>query len=97
MNPRINSIVIDYRPEPSEKLEADVLAAFQDGAGRVILSLDTIDSLDTDGVRQLITLLRRARTAGGELALRANKPHVRRTLSVTALDRIFTMVEEAAA
>lgn len=93
----MESILIDYRPHEYLALEDAVLTALHDGADRVVLDLDCVDMLDTAGVRGLITLLRRTRAVGGELALRSSKPDIRRTLSVTALDRIFTMVEAEAA
>jgi anti-anti-sigma factor len=89
-------IVIEYRPQAYPALEAAVGAALESGA-KVVLNLDSLDVLDTEGVRGLISLLRHARSIGGELALRATKPDVLRTLSVTALDRIFALVREEAA
>lgn len=97
MNHPNHSVVIEYRSDAAATLERDVMTAFGGGAGRVVLNLDTLETLDTENVRNLIALLRRSRTTGGELALQASKPHVLRTLSVTALDRIFTMVEGEAA
>ncbi len=92
----MESIVIEYRPEPSRAIEAAVLAAAQTGA-RVILDLGALESLDTDGVRCLIELLRATRGAGGELALRTSRAEVLRTLSVTGLDKLFPLVEAQAA
>jgi len=86
-------VVIEYRLSAHPAIEAAALAAFEGGASRVVLDLDVVDSLDHESVRGLIALLRRARAAGGELALRASRPDVTRTLSVTGLDRIFTIVE----
>jgi anti-sigma B factor antagonist len=93
----MESVVIEYRPYAYEAVEKAVLHALEGGADRVILDLDALDALDTQGVRGLITLLRRARAAGGELALTSLKPDVRRTLQVTALDRIFLLVGAEAA
>lgn len=93
----MESVLIEYRPSAYPAVEAAVLAALVEGGARVILDLDTLDTLDTDGVRGLITLLRRARSVGGELALSSTKAEVLRTLQVTALDRIFKMVEAEAA
>lgn len=92
----MKNVVIEYRPNAIAALETAVLAALEDGAGQVVLDLDTVEALDTDGVRGLIKLLRSSRAAGGELALSASKPGVRRTLAVTALDRLFPMIEAAA-
>jgi anti-anti-sigma factor len=91
------SVDIMYRPEALSALESAMRTALEDGAVRVVLNLDSLDSLDTEGVRGLIRLLRSSRAMGGELALRSNKPGVRRTLEVTALDRLFPMVESEAA
>lgn len=93
----MESVVIQYRPHAYPAVEAAVLSALREGSPRVILDLEALDALDTQGVRGLITLLRRARAAGGDLALTSLKPDVRRTLAVTALDRIFPLVETEAA
>ncbi|HEX3368727.1 MAG TPA: anti-sigma factor antagonist [Candidatus Cybelea sp.] len=77
-------------------LEAEVLAAIQEeGAERVVLDLDKLDRLDSGGVRDVISLLRRVRSIGGDLALRSTNPEVLRTLSATGLDRVFSLEGEA--
>jgi len=92
----LKNVIIEYRPDAIAALETAVLAALEDGAAQVVLDLDSVEALDTEGVRGLIKLLRSSRAAGGELALSVSKPGVRRTLAVTALDRLFPMVEVAA-
>ncbi len=87
----------DYRPDALERITHDTLAAFEQGATRVVLDLDTLSKLDTDSVRGLITLLRRSREVGGEVALRVTRPELLRSLSVMALDRLFPMVKGVAA
>ena len=47
--------------------------------------------LDTEGLRGLIALLRRARLKGAQIALRSSREEILRTLSVTGLDRVFTI------
>jgi anti-anti-sigma factor len=61
----------------------------QEGAERIVLDLDAVAVLDTKALRGLISLLRRARSTGGEIALRSSRTDVLGTLSVTALDRVF--------
>ncbi|MDE2482489.1 MAG: STAS domain-containing protein [bacterium] len=85
----------DYDPNALEELEAASLAAIEAGAGQVVFNLDRLERLDTAGVRGLIAILRRTREKGGELALRASRPEILRSLEVTALDRVFTMVKAA--
>lgn len=89
----MESILIEYRPDAYPVVEAALLAALAEGESTIVLDLDSLDSLDTDGVRGLITLLRRARASGRDLSLSATKPSILRTLQVTALDRLFGMVE----
>jgi anti-anti-sigma factor len=91
----MQSIVFEYRPAAFEALQAAMLTAFESGATRVVLDLDELPRLDTEGVRGLITLLRRSREVGGEVALRATRPGVLRTLNTLSLDRIFPMVPAA--
>jgi len=89
----MDSIVIEYRPDAFPMVEAALLAALAEGESSIVLDLDSLDTLDTDGVRGLITLLRRARASGRDLSISATKPAILRTLQVTALDRLFGMVE----
>jgi len=89
-------LTINYRPESLDAITREALAAFEEGAPRVALDLDSLVRLDTDGVRGLITLLRRSREVGGEVALRVTRPELIRSLSVMALDRLFPMVGMAA-
>ncbi|HEY5257714.1 MAG TPA: STAS domain-containing protein [Candidatus Baltobacteraceae bacterium] len=93
----MNSLVVEYHPDSLAATEAAAIAAFASGAECVVLDLDSIASLDASAVRGLIGLLRRAREHGGDVALRVGRPDILRTLSVTALDRIFKVVNTEAA
>jgi len=93
----VESPAFRFVPGQLDRLEATISEAFDTGTDRVVLDLDGLTSLDSDGVRDLITLLRRARERGADIALRATHGTILRTLQVTALDRLFTMaVTEAA-
>jgi anti-anti-sigma factor len=94
--PLMEALVIQYRPGAYAQLEAAVLAALEAGT-RVELDLDSLGTLDVASVRELIALLRRCRAIGGEFALRANEPEIRKMLVVTALDRLFPVLGEEAA
>ncbi len=93
----MQTLVLDYQPQALEAIQERVLDAFAAGASRVVLNLDALNRLDTDGVRGLILLLRRARDVGGEIALSVSRPELRRSLQVMALDRLFPMVGNVAA
>ncbi len=81
----------DFQSTAPTALEKEVLSAIRDGASEVLIRLDHLETLEVNDLRNLIVLLRRAREAGGALALQTNKPHIRRILAVTALDRLFTV------
>jgi anti-anti-sigma factor len=91
----MKSITLDYRPEAMVALQATVLAAFEEGNDRVVLDLDRLAHLDSEGVRGLITLLRRSREVGGDVALSTSRADITRSLAVMALDRLFPMVDAA--
>lgn len=93
----VESPVFAFATGQLEQLEGGIIDALDAGAERVVLDLDSLASLDSGGVRDLISLLRRTRERGGDVALRATRPAVLRTLRVTALDRLFTMVNTEAA
>jgi anti-anti-sigma factor len=95
MQKNFDSVLVDYHPESIEAVQAAVLFALGEGAPRVVLGLDHLDRLDTQAVRGLITLLRRARDVGGELSLQVTRPDLLRSLRVTALDRLFPVVAAA--
>lgn len=94
---RMESVTIEYSPESLHALEPAILEALRAGAERVVLDLDSVASLDSAALRELIRLLRLARSSGGDLALRSTRAGVLRTLSVTALDRVFPVLQPTAA
>jgi anti-anti-sigma factor len=86
-----------YRPQAYPEVETAVLDMLNKGAGPIVLDLDAVAALDTEALRGLIRLLRRARSAGGDIALRSSRADLLRTLSVTALDRVFAVEQPLAA
>jgi anti-anti-sigma factor len=83
---------IDYLPGNYTAIQAAVDAKLLRGAEQVVLDLDTLVVLDTEALRDLISLLRRARLKGAQIALRSSRDEILRTLSVTGLDRVFALV-----
>jgi anti-anti-sigma factor len=83
---------IDYVPGNYPAIEAAVDAKLLRGAEQVVVDLDTLVVLDTEALRGLISLLRRARLKGAQIALRSSRDEILRTLSVTGLDRVFALV-----
>jgi len=93
----MDSVTFQYAPQSLAQLEAAALAAFEAGAPRVVLDLDSLKSLDSQATRGLILLLRRSREVGGEIVLRVGKPEIRRSLQVMALDRLFPLISTGVA
>jgi anti-anti-sigma regulatory factor len=85
---------IVYELATCDQLEAATLDALNDGR-HVIVNLDYVPALEIEDIRRLIKLLRQSREIGSEFALRATRPDVRRALAVTALDRVFTVLDAA--
>ncbi len=94
---RMDPVTIEYRPQNLPAIEAAILEALRDGAERVVLDLDSVAGLDSAALRELIKLLRLARSSGGDLALRSTRTNALRTLSVTGLDRVFPVLQPRAA
>ena len=86
-----------YQPSQLDSLVDQVVAAFADGAPEIVLDLDSLTRLDTDGVRGLILLLRRSRESAGEIVLKVTRPEIVRSLHVMALDRLFRVTGAVAA
>lgn len=86
-----------YQPSQLDSLVDEVIATFADGASEVVLDLDSLPRLDTDGVRGLILLLRRSRESAGEIVLKVTRPEILRSLHVMALDRLFRVTGAVAA
>jgi anti-anti-sigma factor len=67
-----------------------MLAIIAGGQTRFVIDLSTTTVLDSAGIGALISVLKRARLAGGDLALVEPKdPGVRRVLQLTRLDLVL--------
>jgi anti-anti-sigma factor len=60
---------------------------------RLVVDLTEVTHLDSSGLAALISAHQEADARGGRLVLVLASPHVRRTLEVRGLDRLFTMVD----
>jgi anti-anti-sigma factor len=74
-----------------EALQASVMAAVDAGETSVSVDLDKISVLDSAAMRQLITLLRRTRERGAQIALVTGRADILRSLRVTSLDKVFNV------
>jgi anti-sigma B factor antagonist len=62
-------------------------------ASRVVVDMSGVEFCDSTGMNVLLSCLRQARERGGELEIAAPRPAVRKILSVTGLDAVFTVAD----
>lgn len=73
------------------ELRSSVASAVDEGRVRVILDVRGVDFIDSSGLGGMISGLKRARQAGGDLRLVAPTPQVTMILSLTNLDQIISV------
>ncbi|AWH96473.1 STAS domain-containing protein [Dietzia psychralcaliphila] len=65
------------------------------GSRRVVVDLSATEFIDSSGLGALISGLKAARQAGGDLRIAAPNTQVRSVLKLTRLDRVLTAYESA--
>ena len=90
---------------PAGELDAYTVSQFREalaelaGAPRLLIDLSEVPFMDSAGLGALIGGIRRAREAGGDVAVACSRPTLTRLLHTTGFDRIVPVtetVEEAA-
>jgi anti-sigma B factor antagonist len=85
---------IDAFSAPS--LRAQLETFLQEGATQFVLDMSDVPFLDSSGCAVAVSLLKRARMAGGDVKLVAPKAKLAaRILHLTKFDRVFDMAETA--
>ena len=97
---------IDYTVcRPVGELDAYTVGQFREslaelaGVTRLLIDLSSVPFMDSAGLGALIGGIRRAREAGGDVAVSCSRPTLTRLLHTTGFDRIVPVtetVEEAA-
>ena len=90
---------------PMGELDAYTVGQFREslaelaGADRLLIDLSEVPFMDSAGLGALIGGIRRAREAGGDVAVACSRPTLTRLLHTTGFDRIVPVTEtvEAAA
>jgi anti-sigma B factor antagonist len=85
---------IDLYTAPRLQSELAAVIAGAAPASRVVVDMSGVEFCDSTGMNVLLSCLRQARERGGELELAAPRPAVRKILSVTGLDAVFTVAED---
>ncbi len=81
------------------RLRSAIDRMLEDGSTRLVLDLADVSFMDSSGLGAVITGLKRARQAGGDLRLAAAGEQVQTVMRLTNLDRVLqphTTVEDAA-
>jgi anti-anti-sigma factor len=79
-------------------LKQRLAAVVAEGSHRLVIDLNKVGFVDSSGLGALISGLKAARVAGGDLRLARPDKQVRYILEVSTLDRVlrpYTTVEEA--
>jgi anti-sigma B factor antagonist len=84
---------IDLYTAPRLQSELAAVIASAAPASHFIIDMSGVDFCDSTGMNVLLSSLRQARERGGELELAAPRPAVRKILSVTGLDAVFTVTD----
>ncbi len=84
-------VVLSGRVDAStvSALRERVHGAVDSGAGRLVVDLAGVETIDVTGINMLIGAQRRAQRAGRDLVLRGVPFRVGRLLRVTRLDRVL--------
>jgi anti-sigma B factor antagonist len=75
------------------QLKQSMLGLIDDGAAKVVIDLSGVTFIDSTALGVLIGGVRRLHAAGGAMALVVATRPVGRVLSITGLDRVFTIHE----
>lgn len=84
---------------PVGELDAYTVAQFREALGelsakpRLIIDLSGVPFMDSAGLGALIGGIRRAREAGGDVAVACSRPTLTRLLHTTGFDRIVPVTE----
>jgi len=73
------------------QLKQCLLGLVDDGAAKVVIDLSSVTFIDSTALGVLIGGVRRLHATGGAMALVVTTRPVERVLSITGLDRVFTI------
>ena len=72
---------------------ARLKAFIEEGRTRLVLDLAAVPFIDSTGLGSLVTVLKAARRAEGDLRLVSPSQQVQKLLQLTTLNRVFTIAE----
>ena len=75
----------------SPQLRDGITELLDQGANRIVIDLSGIEFMDSPGLGVLVVGLKRAKERNGEFALVCREGSVQKILSITGLDRVFSI------
>ncbi len=84
----------------ADQLRERLVKLDEGGCARIVVDMEEVDFLDSTGLGVLVGGLKRARLAGGTLALVCTQPKILKIFRITGLEKIFGIhasVDEALA
>jgi anti-sigma B factor antagonist len=78
--------------ENTQELKQVLQAAAEQGASSIMMSMDQLEFMDSSGLSALVSGLKTARKAGGELYLIAPSAAVNELLELTLLNQVIPIV-----
>jgi anti-sigma B factor antagonist len=93
--------VVVVRPEArlnivaAPRLREQLRGLVEGGSARVVVDLDATEFIDSSGLGALVSGLKAARQAGGDLRLASPTAQVCSVLSLTSLDRVLRTYDSA--
>jgi anti-sigma B factor antagonist len=76
---------IDVATSPT--LRERLIDLVSNGATRMVLDLEAVDFVDSTGLGTIVSVLKRARTHGGDLRLVCTEARIRRLFEITGLEK----------
>lgn len=91
------SCVVEGRLDVQQagELRSSLAEARSQGAKEIELDLSKVDFMDSAGLAAVVSGLKQARSAGGELYLVKPSSQVKRILELTLLDKVIPQREES--
>lgn len=75
----------------SPQLRDGITELLDQGANRIVIDLSGIEFMDSTGLGVLVVGLKRAKERDGEFALVCREGSVQKILSITGLDKVFSI------
>jgi len=70
-----------------------MIETIDDGNASIIVSMESVEYIDSSGLGTLVGGLKRASEQGGRIAIICTSPQIRKVFEITGLERVFPIYE----